>query len=72
MRIFNKHIALLVGAALLPSLGECASPERRADHGRRDVEVTNSANDRASWSDGFDLSTNYYEEAPDTGVTREV
>jgi hypothetical protein len=33
---------------------------------------TNSAADRSCWSDGFDLSTNYYDEAPDTGVTREV
>jgi len=66
MRVFNKHIALLVGAALLPSLGECAP----ADHGRA-IKVTNSANDRASWSDGFDLSTNYYDEVPNTGVTRE-
>lgn len=33
---------------------------------------TNSATDRSCWSDNFDLSTNYYEEVPDTGVTREV
>lgn len=31
---------------------------------------TNSADDRSCWGD-YDISTNYYEEAPDTGVTRE-
>jgi hypothetical protein len=31
----------------------------------------NSAEDRSCWTDGFDLSTNYYEKVPDTGVTRE-
>ncbi|RDW92183.1 hypothetical protein BP5796_01577 [Coleophoma crateriformis] len=30
----------------------------------------NSASDRSCWGD-YDLSTNYYDEAPDTGVTRE-
>lgn len=30
----------------------------------------NSASDRSCWGD-YDLSTNYYEEVPDTGVTRE-
>jgi FtsP/CotA-like multicopper oxidase with cupredoxin domain len=31
---------------------------------------TNSATDRSCWGD-YDLSTNYYSEVPDTGVTRE-
>lgn len=31
---------------------------------------TNSASDRSCWGD-YDLSTNYYDEAPDTGVVRE-
>ncbi|KUJ17361.1 laccase [Mollisia scopiformis] len=31
---------------------------------------TNSATDRSCWGD-YDLSTNYYETVPDTGVTRE-
>lgn len=30
----------------------------------------NSASDRSTWCD-YDLSTNYYEESPDTGVIRE-
>lgn len=32
---------------------------------------TNSATDRSCWSDGFDITTNYYDEVPDTGVVRE-
>ncbi|ETS74991.1 hypothetical protein PFICI_13475 [Pestalotiopsis fici W106-1] len=31
---------------------------------------TNSAEDRSCWGD-YDISTNYYDEAPDTGVVRE-
>ncbi|KAJ8115051.1 hypothetical protein ONZ43_g4754 [Nemania bipapillata] len=31
---------------------------------------TNSADDRTCWGD-YDISTNYYEDGPDTGVTRE-
>ena len=37
----------------------------------RDTICTNSVSNRACWSDGFDISTNYYEEVPDTGVVRE-
>jgi hypothetical protein len=33
---------------------------------------TNSASDRSCWSDLFDLSSNYYTDAPDTGATVEV
>lgn len=31
----------------------------------------NSPSTRSCWSDGFDISTDYYESVPDTGVTRE-
>jgi hypothetical protein len=31
---------------------------------------TNSAEDRTCWGD-FDITTNYYEDGPDTGVVRE-
>lgn len=31
---------------------------------------TNSADDRTCWGD-YDISTNYYDESPDTGVVRE-
>lgn len=32
---------------------------------------TNSAEDRSCWADDFDIDTNWYDEAPDTGVVRE-
>ncbi|PYH68064.1 multicopper oxidase [Aspergillus vadensis CBS 113365] len=34
-------------------------------------ECVNSPTNRACWRDGYNISTNYYEEVPDTGVTRE-
>ncbi|KAJ0422380.1 extracellular dihydrogeodin oxidase/laccase [Aspergillus carlsbadensis] len=34
-------------------------------------ECVNSPSNRACWGDGFDISTNYYQEVPDTGVVRE-
>ncbi|KAJ5715508.1 extracellular dihydrogeodin oxidase/laccase [Penicillium malachiteum] len=37
----------------------------------RDSSCVNSASNRACWTDGFDISTNYYEKVPDTGVVRE-
>lgn len=37
----------------------------------RATTCVNSASDRSCWSDGYDLSTNYYDDVPDTGVTRE-
>lgn len=38
---------------------------------RRDTGCTHSASNRSCWSDGYDISTNYYENVPDTGVVRE-
>ncbi|KAB8276471.1 Cupredoxin [Aspergillus minisclerotigenes] len=37
----------------------------------RDAGCTHGPSNRACWSDGYDVSTNYYEDAPDTGVVRE-
>jgi hypothetical protein len=37
----------------------------------RDTSCVNSPNNRKCWSEGFDITTNYYENVPDTGVTRE-
>ncbi|KAE8330214.1 Cupredoxin [Aspergillus sergii] len=37
----------------------------------RDAGCTHGPSNRACWSDGYDISTNYYDEAPDTGVVRE-
>lgn len=37
----------------------------------RSSKLQNSAADRTLWTEGFDISTNYYEKVPDTGVIRE-
>lgn len=51
----------------LASAGVSAAPHQSSSSKR----CTNSAADRACWGN-YDLSTNYYDEAPDTGVTVEV
>lgn len=58
---------LLVVASALPLI--FAAPST-SDRGRLSKRCTNSATDRACWGD-YDLSTNYYDDVPDTGVTRE-
>lgn len=65
MRFLSTFTA---GVAVIAAAGVNAAPSK-APIAKR---CTNSATDRSCWSDSFDLSTNYYEEAPDTGVTREV
>jgi hypothetical protein len=40
-------------------------------HPRATEECVNSASNRTCWKDGFDISTNYYDNVPDTGVVRE-
>lgn len=52
---------------LLASLSRAFS----ATLGSRATACINSASDRSCWSDGYDLSTNYYDDVPDTGVVRE-
>jgi hypothetical protein len=47
--------------------GVSAAPHQSSSSKR----CTNSATDRACWGN-YDLSTNYYDEVPDTGVTVEV
>lgn len=37
----------------------------------RDTSCVNSPNNRKCWSEGFDIATNYYDQVPNTGVTRE-
>jgi hypothetical protein len=64
MRSFNP---LVVFGLSLAISGTTAAPQRSPLSKR----CTNSAADRACWGD-YDLSTNYYEEVPDTGVTVEV
>ncbi|KAJ5300183.1 hypothetical protein N7508_007426 [Penicillium antarcticum] len=37
----------------------------------RETGLLNSPNNRKYWGNGFDITTNYYEKVPNTGVTRE-
>lgn len=43
---------------------------RKSSTPKLSKRCTNSAEDRSCWGD-YDISTNYYDEAPDTGVVRE-
>lgn len=51
-------------------LGALAVPKPLDASQKLTKRCVNSATDRSCWGD-YDLSTNYYEEVPDTGVTRE-
>lgn len=57
--LFTCTTVLLSGVSALPHF---SSIEKRC---------TNSATDRSCWGD-YDLSTDYYNEVPDTGNTVEV
>lgn len=54
--------------SLLLASGVVAAP--KASTPSLSKRCTNSADDRTCWGD-YDISTNYYDEVPDTGVTRE-
>lgn len=56
----------LLGLALL-LLSAQAQPHHQGSISKRCV---NSAEDRSCWGD-YDLDTNWYDEVPETGVTRE-
>lgn len=64
-----RFLASLAASGLLTSLFSVvtAAPSVHSLSKR----CTNSAADRSCWGD-YDLSTNYYDEVPDTGVTVEV
>lgn len=47
-----------------------AAPSVSRDTGSLSKRCTNSATDRSCWGD-YDLTTDYYNTVPDTGVTRE-
>jgi hypothetical protein len=64
--VISLHSLFLPIVALPAVLGASLTPDFN-----RDTDCVNSASDRSYWSDGFDISTNYYENVPDTGVTRE-
>ncbi|KAJ8121315.1 hypothetical protein O1611_g10137 [Lasiodiplodia mahajangana] len=60
------HLLGFLGLASLV-LGVQAEPFAKNTISKR---CTNSAEDRTCWGD-YDIDTNYYDESPDTGVTRE-
>jgi hypothetical protein len=70
LSIINMHFSSLLASSLaLISSGVFAAPSAQPHKlGKR---CENSASDRSCWGD-YDLSTDYYNEVPDTGVTREV
>ncbi|KAK6198278.1 hypothetical protein LQW54_010427 [Pestalotiopsis sp. IQ-011] len=61
--LFTSLICSLFLAAKVTAAPQSSAPSLSK-------RCTNSADDRSCWGD-YDISTNYYEEAPDTGVTRE-
>lgn len=65
--VSTKSFFLSLLAGLPVSLGAAVQKDNSANSST----CTNGPSSRSCWSDGFDISTNYYENVPDTGVTRE-
>ncbi|KAE8365942.1 extracellular dihydrogeodin oxidase/laccase [Aspergillus caelatus] len=63
--MFLRSFLLLASA--IPPLALGASLQSST----RGTGCTHGPSNRACWNDGYDLSTNYYEDVPDTGVVRE-
>jgi FtsP/CotA-like multicopper oxidase with cupredoxin domain len=56
---------------LAAGIGAIATPTpQRLPRFYRDKDSCNTADDRARWCDGFSIDTDYYNEAPNTGVVR--
>lgn len=66
-KMFGSSFVLSTLFALPGALGAAAA----SGYSSRDAACVNSPSTRSCWSDGFDISTNWYEAVPDTGVTRE-
>ncbi|KAK1657678.1 extracellular dihydrogeodin oxidase/laccase [Colletotrichum godetiae] len=68
-------IAAITGAtaAFSESVASPSSPISSDSSGSpgSGTACVNIPSNRACWTEGFDLSTNYYDEVPDTGVVRE-
>lgn len=72
----NRHQTAGDAANASPVAEAVASPSSPSSSGSSgspssDAACVNSPSNRACWTEGFDLSTNYYDEVPDTGVVRE-
>lgn len=67
------HLAsfLTSSLAILPGVLGASLHSKHLSKHPRDTQCVNSPSSRACWSDGFDISTNYYEKVPNTGVVRE-
>lgn len=61
--------AISILSALLPAAFAVPAPSS-AELAPRAACSGNYASDRSVWCD-YDINTNYYDEVPDTGVTRE-
>lgn len=66
-RMFGSTFVLSSLFALPGVFGAATAPGCNS----RAATCVNSPSTRSCWSDGFDISTNYYESVPDAGVTRE-
>jgi hypothetical protein len=64
MKLLSVLVATLIPAAVLGTVLPEPSLESRQG-------CSHSATSRGCWGDGFDINTNFYLEAPNTGVTRE-
>jgi hypothetical protein len=62
--------SLFLAASALSTVFAAPSTSPPSISNKLSKRCTNSATDRSCWGD-YDLSTNYYETVPDTGVTRE-
>lgn len=70
-----RRLFLLQAIGLLCNLGR-AAPSAEAEVTPRGLEkrapTCNTPSNRACWSDGFDINTDYEVKIPETGVTRSV
>lgn len=67
--LFSMHfLPSLLASSLSLIISGVSAASHESHLGKR---CTNSASDRSCWGD-YDLSTDYYNTVPDTGVTREV
>lgn len=62
--------SFFLAASALSTVLAAPSSSFASTSNRLSKRCTNSASDRSCWGD-YDLSTNYYDTVPDTGVTRE-
>ncbi|CAK7244933.1 MAG: hypothetical protein STHCBS139747_006498 [Sporothrix thermara] len=70
---FSSLVASAVwatAASAFPHIWDASDAAARDPHAALAKRCTNSADDRGCWGD-YDINTNYYETAPDTGVVRE-